>query len=119
MAAFTAIDLTIACAIGSAAVKVIVDERLPDKAAEMGDYFMSQLKAMNSPHVKEVRGMGLLIGVHVKDESGEGRAFCEKLREEGVLAKETHKQVVRFAPPLVVTRDEIDWAMEKIARVFK
>jgi ornithine--oxo-acid transaminase len=108
----------IACAIGSAALDVIVKERLPERAAEMGAYFSSRLRAMKSPHVKEVRGKGLLIGVHVKDESGTARPFCEKLMAEGILAKETHKQVVRFAPPLVVSKDEIDWAMERIEKIF-
>jgi ornithine--oxo-acid transaminase len=108
-----------ACAVASAALDVIVEERLPERAAEMGSYFVSRLRAMSSPHVKEVRGKGLLIGVHVKDESGEGRIFCEKLMAEGILAKETHVQVVRFAPPLVVTKEEIDWAMERISKVFE
>jgi len=108
----------LACAVGSAALSVIVEEGLADKAAKMGEYFSSELRAMNSPHVKEIRGKGLLIGVVVKEESGKGRVFTEKLMELGVLAKETHEQVVRFAPPLVITRDEIDWAMERISKVF-
>jgi ornithine--oxo-acid transaminase len=109
----------IACAVGSAALDVIVSERLPERAAEMGAYFMSRLKDMNSKHVKEIRGRGLLIGVEVKEESGEARIFCEKLMADGILAKETHKQVVRFAPPLVVSKDEIDWAMERITKAFE
>lgn len=109
----------LACAVGSEALNVIVDERLAENSAEMGAYFVSKLKAMNSPRVKEVRGKGLLIGVEVKKESGKGRKFTEKLMELGVLAKETHEQVVRFAPPLVITRDDIDWAMERVSKVFQ
>jgi ornithine--oxo-acid transaminase len=108
----------LACAVGSASLDVIVKEGLAENAAKMGDYFMSKLKAMNSPHVKEIRGKGLLIGVEVKKESGVGRVFTEKLMKLGVLAKETHEQVVRFAPPLVIKREEIDWAMERISQVF-
>ena len=107
-----------ACAVGSASLDVIVKEGLPENAAKMGEYFKSKLRAMSSPHVKEIRGKGLLIGVEVKSESGVGRKFTEKLMELGVLAKETHEQVVRFAPPLVITRQEIDWAMERISKVF-
>jgi ornithine--oxo-acid transaminase len=108
----------LACAVGIAALDVIVDERLPERSHEMGSYFMQRLRAMNSPRVKEVRGRGLLIGVHIKDEHGPGRGYCEKLMELGILAKETHGQVIRFAPPLVITREEADWALERIARVL-
>jgi ornithine--oxo-acid transaminase len=108
----------LACAVGMAALDVILDERLPEKSAEMGDYFMSCLRAMNSPHVREVRGRGLLIGVEIKADHGKARPYCEKLMELGILAKETHDQVIRFAPPLVITREEADWALERIARVL-
>jgi ornithine--oxo-acid transaminase len=108
----------LACAVGSASLDVIVNERLPENAAKMGDYFTSKLKAMSSPRVKEIRGKGLLIGVEIKAESGVARGFTEKLMELGVLAKETHEKVVRFAPPLVIKREEIDWAMERISKVF-
>jgi ornithine--oxo-acid transaminase len=108
----------LACVIGGVSLDVIVDEKLHERSAEMGEYFMSKLSALNSPHVKEVRGKGLLIGVEVKQESGVGRKFTEQLMNLGVLAKETHEQVVRFAPPLVITREEIDWAMERITKVF-
>jgi len=84
----------------------------------MGDYFMGKLRQMNSPHVDHIRGKGLLIGVVVKDASGPARPFCEKLMEEGILAKETHHQVIRFAPPLVITKEEVDWALQRIAKVL-
>jgi ornithine--oxo-acid transaminase len=108
----------LACAVGMAALDVIVDERLPEKSAEMGAYFMSRLRAMNSPHVREVRGRGLLIGVEIKAERGVARPYCEKLMDLGILAKETHDQVIRFAPPLVISRQDADWALERIARVL-
>ncbi len=108
-----------ACAVGSAALDVILDEKLVENAAELGRYFVSKLKEMSSPHVKEVRGRGLLIGVEVKVESGKGRRFTEELMKLGVLAKETHEQVVRFAPPLIIKREEVDWALERITKVFK
>jgi ornithine--oxo-acid transaminase len=108
----------LACAVGSAALDVIVDEELPKKSNELGAYFINCLRGMNSPHVKEVRGKGLLIGMEIKAESGKARPFCERLMESGLLCKETHESVVRFAPPLVITREEIDWAMEKISAVM-
>jgi ornithine--oxo-acid transaminase len=108
----------LACAVGIAALDVIVGERLAEKSAEMGDYFMRRLREMSSPRVKEVRGRGLLIGVHIKDEHGTARPYCEKLMALGILAKETHGQVIRFAPPLTITKDEADWALQRIAKVL-
>ncbi|HET8947533.1 MAG TPA: ornithine--oxo-acid transaminase [Candidatus Polarisedimenticolia bacterium] len=108
----------LACADGLAALDVLVDEKLAQKSDEMGRYFMERLRAMNSPHVKEVRGRGLLIGVHIKDDHGTARPYCEKLMDLGILAKETHGQVIRFAPPLVISREEADWALDRIAKVL-
>ena len=108
----------LACAIGIAALRVIVDEELPRRAQESGRYFLERLSKIESPHVKEVRGKGLLIGVEIKESSGTARPFCENLMELGILAKETHHQVIRFAPPLVISRDEIDWALERIEKVL-
>ncbi len=108
----------LACAVGIAALDVIVEEKLVERSAEMGGYFMDRLRAMKSPRVKDVRGRGLLIGVHIKDEHGTARPYCEKLMDLGILAKETHGQVIRFAPPLVMTREEADWALERIAKVL-
>src|SRR5262249_28508633 len=99
----------LACAVGLAALDVLVSGRLAERAAEMGSYFMDRLRAIRSPKVREIRGKGLLIGVHIKDEFGKARPFCERLMAEGILAKETHGQVIRFAPPLVIGREEIDW----------
>ena len=108
----------LACAIGTAALRVIVDEDLPTKALESGRYFMDRLGQMGSTHVKEIRGKGLLIGVEIKESSGTARPFCEHLMDLGILAKETHHQVIRFAPPLVIDRDELDWAIERIEKVL-
>jgi ornithine--oxo-acid transaminase len=94
--------------VGVASLDVIIEEKLPERAAELGEYFMSELKKIESPHVDHVRGKGLMIGVVIKDSSGTARPFCESLRDEGILAKETHHQVIRFAPPLVIKKEEID-----------
>jgi len=108
----------LACAIGKAALEVIVKEKLPHKAFKNGAYFMKKLNALKSPHIKEIRGKGLLIGVEVKESSGTARPFCEKLMAQGILAKETHQQVIRFAPPLIISKQEIDWAMTRIEAVL-
>ncbi len=108
----------LACAVGIASLEVIVEERLPERAAELGKYFMERLKEIKSPYIKEVRGKGLLIGVEIKKEYGTARPFCEKLAKLGILAKETHHQVIRFAPPLIIKKDEIDWALERIKKVL-
>ena len=105
-------------AVAMAALDVLVEERLPERAAELGAWFMTQLRALNSPLVKEVRGKGLLIGVEIKASYGTARPYCEKLMDLGILAKETHHQVIRFAPPLVITRDELEWALERIRQVL-
>ncbi|MEE9218280.1 MAG: ornithine--oxo-acid transaminase [Acidobacteriota bacterium] len=108
----------LACAVGMAALGVIVEERLPERAAELGAFFTRRLERINSPHVDQVRGRGLLLGVVVKGSSGPARPFCEALQREGILAKETHEQVIRFAPPLVVSREDLEWALERIERVL-
>lgn len=109
----------LASVVSVAALDVLIDEKLPQNAAAMGEYFTERLHEMNSRYVKEIRGKGLLIGVEIKEEYGKARGFCEMLLKAGILAKETHNQVVRFAPPLVINRDQIDWAMEKIETVFR
>ena len=109
----------LACAVGKAAVEVIVEEKLPENSYKMGEYLRSELAKLNSHHVAEIRGKGLLIGVDIRSESGPARGFCEKLMELGILAKETHGTVIRFAPPLIITRSDVDWALERIAQVLK
>ena len=109
----------LACAVGLAALDVLVKDKLAERSHELGEYFMAELRKIESPHVEEVRGKGLLIGVVIKEKSGPARPFCEKLRDLGILAKETHHQVIRFAPPLVITKKEIDWALERIKQVLQ
>ncbi|MEL7644761.1 MAG: ornithine--oxo-acid transaminase [Anaerolineaceae bacterium] len=109
----------LAAAVGIAALEVIEEEKLPERAFTLGKYFMDQLSEINSPYIKEIRGKGLLIGVELKPEAGGARRFCESLQSEGILAKETHTHVIRFAPPLVIERETLDWALPKIARVLR
>lgn len=108
----------LAAAIGRASIKVIVEEDLVQQAKVVGEYFQEQLSEIPSPHVKEVRGKGLLIGVELKENAGGARRFCEALQNSGILAKETHERVIRFAPPLVITKDIVDWALPHIRAVL-
>jgi ornithine--oxo-acid transaminase len=108
----------LACAIGRAALAVLEDEGLVARADELGAWFLSELQAIDSPHVLEVRGKGLLIGIEIRASSGPARAFCERLRGMGVLCKDTHGTVMRLAPPLVVTRSELEWALERLRAVL-
>lgn len=109
----------LACAIARTALKVLVEEDMIGNAAEMGDYFLQQLKSISHPQIKEVRGKGLLIGLELHPDAGGARNYCEKLKEKGLLCKETHENIIRFAPPLVITKDQVDWAVERITSVFK
>ena len=108
----------LACAIAREAMQVIIDENLCDRAAELGDYLMQRLQKISSPHVDFYRGKGLWIGIVLKKEAGGARRFCEALKEKGLLAKETHVNIIRLAPPLVITKKEIDWALERIEQVL-
>ena len=108
----------LAAAAGRAALAVIREEKLAENAEQMGTYFMEQLAEIPSPYVKEVRGKGLLIGVELKPESGGARRFCEAMQKKGILAKETHENVIRFAPPLIIEKNTIDWALPAIREVF-
>ena len=105
-------------AVARAALKVIRDEKLVEKSETMGKYFMDHLEEIPSPHIKEVRGKGLLIGVELKPEAKGARRFCESLKTKGILAKETHDNVIRFAPPLIIEKETIDWAMPIIAETL-
>ncbi len=107
----------LAAAVGRAALDVLVDEKLPERAAELGAWFMDELRAVESPHIEEVRGRGMMIGVVIRESSGTARPFCEALMKRGILAKETHHQVVRFAPPLVITREILEEALAAIREV--
>ncbi|WP_430722751.1 ornithine--oxo-acid transaminase [Siminovitchia fortis] len=105
----------LACAVSVAALEVIENESLSDHSLELGDYFVSKLKEIDNPIIKEIRGRGLFIGVELHEGA---RKYCELLKDEGLLCKETHENVIRFAPPLVITREEVDWALERIKKVL-
>jgi ornithine--oxo-acid transaminase len=105
----------LACAIARAALKVLVDEKLVERSAELGAYFLDRLRGLKSPVIKEVRGRGLWIALEL---TGAARPYCEALKQEGMLCKETHEHVIRLAPPLVITREEIDWAVDKVRMVL-
>jgi ornithine--oxo-acid transaminase len=106
-------------AIGLASLRVIVEENLAARAAELGSWFMEELGGIGSPHVECVRGRGLMIGVVIRDSSGPARPFCEALMRGGILAKETHHQVVRFAPPLTIEKEVLEGALEVIGPVLR
>ena len=103
------------CAVARTALRVLTDEKLVERSAELGDYFLGKLRELQTPKIKEVRGRGLWIGIEMTEPA---RKYCEALKHFGVLCKETHETVIRIAPPLVITREEIDWAMERIQRVL-
>jgi ornithine--oxo-acid transaminase len=105
-------------AVARTALEVLVDEGMVERSAELGEYFIDRLRAISSPHVKLIRGKGLWIGIVLEDSAGGARRFCEALQAEGLLCKETHSTVIRVAPPLTITRDEIDWAVERIEKVL-
>lgn len=108
----------LAAAIARESIKVLIEENLIDKSFEMGKYFIERLRQVKSKHIKEVRGKGLFIGVELFPEAKGARRFCEALMKEGILCKETHENVIRFAPPLIITKEEIDWAMERVEKVL-
>jgi ornithine--oxo-acid transaminase len=108
----------LAAAVARAALRVIREENLAARARELGEYLVEQLAEIPSPHVKEVRGKGLLIGVELKPEAKGARRFCVAMQERGILAKETHDNVIRFAPPLVIDKETIDWALPSIREVL-
>ncbi|VXC02528.1 ornithine aminotransferase [Bacillus sp. 349Y] len=104
-----------ACAVSIASLDVLIDEKLADRSLELGEYFMGKLKEIQNPLIKEVRGSGLFIGVELHEPA---REYCEKLKDEGLLCKETHDTVIRFAPPLVISQEDLDWAIERIKKVL-
>ena len=109
----------LACAVAREALKVLVEENLIDNARDMGAYFLDQLKTIENPAVKEIRGIGLMIAIELEEGTpGGARAICEALAQMGILCKETHTYTIRFAPPLVITKADIDWAMERIRKAF-
>ncbi|MED3554322.1 ornithine--oxo-acid transaminase [Cytobacillus praedii] len=104
-----------ACAVSIASIDVLVEEKLAERSLKLGEYFKEKLKEINNPIIKEVRGRGLFIGVELTEPA---RKYCEALKEEGLLCKETHDTVIRFAPPLVISEEDLDWAIERIKKVL-
>jgi ornithine--oxo-acid transaminase len=108
----------LAAAVARAALRVIREEKLAERSRQLGEYFIEQLTEIPSPHVKEVRGRGLFIGIELKPEAGGARRFCVAMKQRGILAKETHDNVIRLAPPLVIDKETIDWALPSIREVL-
>jgi ornithine--oxo-acid transaminase len=104
------------CAVARRALRVLIEEKMVERSAELGAYFLDRLRTLRSPVLREVRGRGLWIGIELNQSA---RPYCEALKREGVLCKETHDHVIRIAPPLVIRRDEIDWAFDRIRRVIE
>ena len=109
----------LAAAVGRASLAVLVEENLAARAAELGQHLLASVRGLRAPVVTDVRGKGLLIGIEVAPAHGTARKFCEQLARRGVLVKDTHEQVVRLAPPLVVTRAEIDWLAMQLDAVLR
>ena len=108
----------LACAVAIEALDVLIDEKMSERASELGAYFMEGLKAIKSPKIKQVRGKGLLIAIVLEESAGKARKYTTALKEKGLLCKETHDWIIRFAPPLVITREEIDKALEAVREVL-
>jgi ornithine--oxo-acid transaminase len=108
----------LACAVASAALDVLVDEKLVDRSAELGAYLLERLRAMDSRKVKEIRGIGLWAGIELRPEAGGARAICDALRQEGLLCAETRKHTIRLAPPLVISREQLDWGLARLKLVL-
>jgi ornithine--oxo-acid transaminase len=106
-------------AISRAAIRVIIEENLVENAEKMGEYFIEQLSEIPSKYIKEVRGKGLLIGVELRPEAGGARKFCEALQKKGILTKDTHQHTIRFAPPLIIDKMVLDWAVPRIREVLQ
>ncbi len=107
------------CAVANEALDILVDEKLPERAFELGHYFRALLNSIPSDHIHDIRGKGLMIGIELKPTAGGARRFCEALQQDGLLCKETHTTVIRLAPPLVIDKNDLEWAFEKIKRVLE
>jgi ornithine--oxo-acid transaminase len=104
------------CAVAIAALDVLIEENLAERSRELGEYFLNRLKTLHNPVIKEIRGRGLFIGIELTTKA---RPYCEKLKDLGLLCKETHENTIRFAPPLIITKEELDWAFERVQSVFQ
>jgi len=108
----------LAAVIGLAALKIFEEENLVENSAKLGEYLLDELKKIKNDDIIDIRGKGLFIGIELKKEPGGARQYCEKLMDLGILCKETHENIIRLAPPLVITKDEIDWALDKLKQVL-
>jgi ornithine--oxo-acid transaminase len=109
----------LAAAVGTEALRILVEERLPERSMELGNYLVEELSRIDSPLIHEIRGSGLFVGVEIDHSIGSAREVCERLMDRGLLSKETHETVVRLAPPLIVTREQLDWAVQQIREVLQ
>lgn len=109
----------LAAAVGTEALKILVEDKLPERSMEMGNYLMGELAKLDSLLISNIRGSGLFVGIEIDPAVGSAREVCERLMDRGLLSKETHETVVRLAPPLVITREQIDWAVVQIREVFQ
>jgi ornithine--oxo-acid transaminase len=108
----------LAAAVAREALNVLTEERLSERSAELGSYFLNKLRTLDSPLIKELRGKGLFIGMEISERYATAREVCEQLLRQGILSKETHDTVVRFAPPLTITKEELDWTFARIRNVL-
>ena len=109
----------LACAVARESIRVLQEEDLIANSEEQGEYFLKKLQSIKSKHIKEVRGKGLLMGIELMPEAGGARQYCEALKQEGMLCKDTHKNVIRFTPPLNIKQKDLSWAFKRIKKVFK
>ncbi|MBN1223204.1 MAG: aminotransferase class III-fold pyridoxal phosphate-dependent enzyme, partial [Candidatus Aminicenantes bacterium] len=109
----------LACAVARESIKVLLEEGMTENAEEQGIYFLNKLESIKSGHIKNIRGKGLLMGIELKPEAGGARRFCEALAEEGLLCKETHGNIIRFAPPLIIKQKELNGAFKKVKKVLR
>ena len=105
----------LACALARTALRILTEEKLVERSAELGAYFLKKLQKLRSPVIREIRGRGLWIAIELNRDA---RPYCEALKDEGILCKETHETIIRIAPPLIIEREEIDWAFDRIAKVL-
>jgi ornithine--oxo-acid transaminase len=109
----------LACAVARTALRVLIEENMIENSANVGGYFLKRLSEITSRHIRETRGKGLMIGMELNPSAGGARRFCEEILKKGVLCKECHENVIRLTPPLVVTKEQIDWAVERIEQVLQ
>ena len=108
----------LAAAVGTEALKILIEDNLAERSKELGEYLVEKLGRIDSPLISEIRGAGLFVGIDIDPALGSARKICERLMDRGLLSKETHETVVRLAPPLIVTREQLDWAVDQIREVL-